>query len=74
METKKIEVQCVHQWVPQITGDVENIEACEECLETRVVIAVQHLPSDYPPSDEAIMAEIADQEFSWGEERVAQDE
>jgi hypothetical protein len=33
-------------------------------------IEVQHEPSDYP-SDEAVMAEIAEQEAKWGEERSA---
>lgn len=36
-------------------------------------ITVQHLPSDYPKSDEAIMAEIAEQEARWGEPRVPQE-
>ena len=26
-----------HKWVPQISGDAANIEACEECMATREV-------------------------------------
>jgi hypothetical protein len=33
----EIEDDHVHVWVPQITGNATNIEACEECLETRHV-------------------------------------
>lgn len=27
----------VHKWVPQITGEDKNVEACEDCLDIREV-------------------------------------
>jgi hypothetical protein len=42
--------------------------------ENEKVLKVQHLPSDYPPSDEKLMELQAEQEAKFGEERVSTNE
>lgn len=58
--------ECGHTWEAR----TDNPVSCPKCKQYFKTVQVKHLPSDYPPSDEALMEAQAEAEAKYGEQRT----